>query len=342
MSENVYLCKNCNGNLAFDPTTQKLKCEYCDSLFDVSEYETSKEETAEEKTVEKLDVYHCETCNAEIVVDETTTATFCVFCGNATILRGELQGEFKPDYVVPFEKTQKDAVNTFLAECKKRPLVPDVFTNPKNIEKIKGVYVPYFLFDSTADASIKAECTTESRRRFGNKTTITTRHYMVERGGITSFDHVPADASSKMDDAFMSSIEPFDFTKLQPFTTAYMSGFLAERNDVEKDTCYEYATKRIVESSETYLKNDIQGYKSVKLISKDIQPKLQAAHLTLMPVFMVYTIFESKPYIFAMNAQSGKFVGEFPLCKKKTVKYFLIFAAICYAISIAVFFLGGF
>lgn len=47
-----------------------------------------------------------------------------------------------------------------------------------------------------------------------------------------TFEKVPVDASSKMPDDHMDSIEPYDYKKLKPFSTAYLPGYLADKFDV--------------------------------------------------------------------------------------------------------------
>ena len=47
----------------------------------------------------------------------------------------------------------------------------------------------------------------------------------MARVGDADFVRVPVDGSSKMPDAHMDAIEPFDYSDLKPFSTAYLPAF---------------------------------------------------------------------------------------------------------------------
>ena len=47
MSVVSYKCPNCDGELVFDPITQKYKCEYCISIFSQEEIVDMEPEAAE-------------------------------------------------------------------------------------------------------------------------------------------------------------------------------------------------------------------------------------------------------------------------------------------------------
>ncbi len=111
MAAITYKCPNCGGGLVFKPETQKYHCEYCLSDFELDQLEELKEgEPPQEK--ETL-MYQCPSCGASIVADETTVASFCYYCHNPIMLTGRVQGEFKPDYVVPFRIDREKALEIF-------------------------------------------------------------------------------------------------------------------------------------------------------------------------------------------------------------------------------------
>ncbi|MCQ2748643.1 MAG: hypothetical protein MJ246_01105 [Clostridia bacterium] len=88
-------------------------------------------------------VYSCPSCGAELVTDENTTATKCVYCKSTTVIKDKMKGEFLPDQVIPFLKTKQDAINGFKSCLKGKWFAPSKFSNPKNINEITGVYVPF-------------------------------------------------------------------------------------------------------------------------------------------------------------------------------------------------------
>ncbi|MFI3236876.1 MAG: hypothetical protein R3Y47_02460 [Lachnospiraceae bacterium] len=357
MAKIIYKCKNCQANLVFDPISQKLKCEYCDSKFEMSEFETeqlakeSKDDVIKEsQTAEDIEnpedmemvTYTCSTCKGEIITEATTTATFCPYCGNSTILAGNMEGDFKPRLVLPFEKTVKDAKEIFVKECKKRILCPKEFISVDNVEKVKGIYVPYYLYDCKVEGEMEFSCTKVHTTRTSKQVITKTSFYDVDRGGTVYFEKVPADASSKMDDAVMSALEPFDFGKFKDFSTAYMTGFYAEKNDVTEADGFEPVAKRVKGEGMEFLRDDISGFNSKIVKREALHTKKDRAELALLPVYMVNTRYKDKQYLFAMNGQTGEFLGEFPVSKGIAMNYFWKITGVAYAISILIYLFGGF
>ena len=120
-----YKCPCCGGAIAFDSGIQKMKCPYCDTEFDMEtlasyddglngkqdnmNWETSAGGEWQEGETDGLRSYVCKSCGGEIVGDENTAATACPFCGNPVVMMGQLSGELKPDFVIPFKLDKKAA-----------------------------------------------------------------------------------------------------------------------------------------------------------------------------------------------------------------------------------------
>jgi len=223
-----YKCPCCGGAIAFDSTLQKMKCPYCDTEFEMetlasydSEWKNDQaddmrwEETAGEEWQEGeaggLCSYVCRSCGGEIACDENTAASSCPFCGNPVVMTGRLSGALKPDYVIPFQldkKAARQALKNFYAG--KRLLQKD-FKDRNHINEVKGVYVPFWLFDAKADVTMRYKAT-KVRTWSDSKYYYTeTNYFHVSRGGNMKFIRVPVDGSKKMPDDIMESLEPFDF-----------------------------------------------------------------------------------------------------------------------------------
>ena len=228
-----YKCPACTGPLHYSAATGKLQCEYCGSAFTVEEMErlyAEKErqaaqasEAAEQRrqtnpdegetwgVSEGMRAYNCPSCGAELICDANTAATSCPYCGNPTIVPGQFSGARKPDYVIPFRYDKQAAVDALKKHYEKKPLLPRVFKTQNHLEEIQGIYVPFWLFDQDGDADITYEATRSHVTRQGDWRVTTTEHFMVRRVGTVSFSQVPVDASTKMPDENMDSIEPFHY-----------------------------------------------------------------------------------------------------------------------------------
>ena len=277
-----FQCPSCGGHLEFNSEKQKMKCPYCDSEFEMEtlqELEDAKseeeveednfnwEETAENEWDEKDDsikTYICNTCSGEIITDATTAATTCPYCNNPVVMKDRLNGILKPDFVIPFKLDKKQAIEAYKKHISGKKLLPTVFKEKNHIDEIKGIYVPFWIFDASVQGNAQYQATTVRHWSDTNYSYTETRFYSVFRGGTMSFSHIPVDGSTKMADELMESIEPFDFSEAVDFQTAYLSGFLADKYDVTKENSIIRANERIKKSTEEALASTVTGYTSVK------------------------------------------------------------------------------
>ena len=276
-------------------------------------------------TEEGMKAYNCPSCGAELICDETTAATSCPYCGNPTVVPGQFSGVLKPDYVIPFKVSKKEAIEKLKMHYKGRPYLPKSFKDDNHIEEIQGVYVPFWMFDGKASGEASYKATTSKVYEKGDEEITETRHYEVSRAGSIGFEKIPVDASSKMPDDHMDSIEPYDYSGLKEFSTAYLPGFLADKYDVSVKDSQKRADTRCASTLEDALRGTVTGYDSCTLEHKQIDLKRGKVHYALLPVWMLHTKWNGQDFLFAMNGQTGKMVGDLPTSKGK---FWGLFAAI--------------
>ena len=325
-----YKCPCCDGAIAFDSNVQKMKCPYCDTEFEVETLKSYDEELKKEREddmtweteaggewqeTDELREYICQACGGAIVCDETTAATSCPFCGNPVVMMRQFAGGLKPDYVVPFKLDKKAAVAALKKHYGGKRLLPKLFSDRNHIEEVKGVYVPVWLFNTDADANIRYKATRVRSWSDSQYYYTETSHYSLTRGGSIGFSQVPVDGSTKMDDALMESLEPYDFSEAVDFQTAYLAGYLADKYDVDSAQSVERANTRIKRSTEEAFAATVMGYHSVLPMASNISLKNGVAKYALYPVWLLTTSWEGNHYHFAMNGQTGKFAGDLPLDK---------------------------
>lgn len=343
-----FKCPCCNAGLKFGSQIQKLTCEYCDNTFDIDTvkaynesesiqtedhftWEDEKKQEWSETEQVSLNAFQCPACGGEILTDDTTAATFCPFCENPSILPTRLSGTLKPDAVLPFQKTKEDAKAAFLQLCKGKPLLPKNFTSQQRLDKITGMYVPFWLYDCNADFDGNYKATrihhwSDSRYNYTK-----TDHFLLSRKANASFHGIPMDGSSKMEDAFMESIEPFDYNQMVSFDMGYLSGYMADKYDVPSENGESRIRERVEQSLQDQVQTSLLGYTTVLPANRHIQIQNSKAKYVLLPVWMLNTNYRGKIYTFAMNGQTGKITGSFPICPKRTAAWF---AGICGGVTI--------
>ncbi|MCD8096335.1 MAG: hypothetical protein LUE12_09475 [Ruminococcus sp.] len=343
MAANItYKCPTCGAELYWTADKNCFECEYCGDSFSLSQLEDLNQTAQPEQKAERheeveegeytssndgtvgddLVKYTCSHCGAEIVTDRATAATVCVYCGSAVIMGEQITDDFTPDYIIPF-KVDKSKVMDEFKSFSKKPLTPKEFDCDKIVDKMQGVYIPFWLYSGKCDGEFDGEGINIKKWRTGNYAYTEKSFFAVHRKGIVNFDKVPVDASSKTENDAMDSIEPFDYSQMVDFNTAYLSGFLAERFDEDSDKCFARARERIENTTLDELKKSCD-YDEVNSRRYDKKIKLSDAEYALLPTWLLYTTYKDKKYFFAMNGQTGKFIGNLPIDKVKLVIYSLL------------------
>lgn len=337
-----YKCPACGGAMEFDSASQKMKCPYCDTEISIEEYEALEEKEPEVSTAqagepekeqqedasdwdqEEIDgmaVYICQSCGGEIAADKNTGATTCPFCGNRVVLKGQFEGRLKPDYIIPFKLDKKAAKTAYYNHLKGKAFVPRTFKDENHIDEIVGVYVPFWLFDLDAQADITYNAERMRVWESGDIEYTEHEYFRVDRSGGVSFEHIPEDGSRKMEDDLMESLEPYQFADAVPFKTAYLAGYVADRYDVEVEECMKRAKSRVKKSAEREFRETVKGYHVVTVADSKVRIKESQHKYALYPVWILNTTWKENKYIFAMNGQTGKIVGDLPADKGAFWKY---------------------
>ncbi len=336
-----YKCPCCDGKIQFDSTSQQMKCPYCDAKFNpeaLKEYDENSlqeptenahwedfsSDTINDDESEGINVYSCESCGGEIVGDETLASTKCPFCDSPVIIKKQFAGELKPDYVIPFKLDKKAAKESFYKHLKGKVFLPKTFKDENHIDEIKGLYVPFWLFDCNSNAAINYRATNVRMWSDSKYEYTETSVYNVFRSGEVDFENVPVDSSKKIDNDMTESIEPFNLNEAVDFQMAYLSGYIADKYDVSSDESIERANQRIKKSTEDVFLQTIHGYTTVVPERTSINISNGKARYALLPIWILNTTWKNEKYMFIMNGQTGKFAGDLPIDKVLFIKWFLV------------------
>lgn len=330
-----FRCENCGGIMEFDPMTQKMKCPNCGTEKDVHDMKIDEVNFSHQDFKE----FRCSSCGAELLTDENTTSMFCSYCGNATLIESRVTGENAPTYIIPFKHKKGDAIEAFQGWCKKGILTPNIFKNSTAVEKVSGIYVPFWLFDVDGDLQASGECTKVRYSSDDEYDYVHTSYYRVHRDISATFAKIPADASVKMDDKVMDKLEPFYYDELKDFNMAYLSGYLSEKYNMNFDALLPRIKKRAEGYMETFLSRELSMYDG-KAVRSQKSIRLNQAVYAVLPVWILNYRYQGKDYIFAMNGQTGNIVADLPWSKKKAAVWFvgltIVFTIILMAIGMIV------
>lgn len=322
-----YKCPACGAPLTFNPDTQRFDCEYCLSQFSPEKIQQmnaegeGKEDSAQRAQQranqsntydDDAVLYTCPSCGAEVVTTASTAATFCYYCHNPVVLGGRLSGQLKPEKVVPFALSREKAVETFMGFIKKKKFLPNDFASQKQIEKMTGIYFPYWYVDSQQDSFMTAIGTKVRSWRVGNKRYTETSKYRIVRGGDVIVNNVFERALKTTDRDMLQCVHPYDLRQAKDFSMSYLSGFFAEKRDLERHQLQQGVDARIDEYCKEVLKSTAPGYSSIMIESYRDRTDIEKWTYALLPVWVLTYKYKGKIYPYAINGQTGKTYGSLP------------------------------
>ena len=302
-------CLGCGAPLEFNTSTQNWICRYCNKIYDINglEYNINKFNTTR---LTNVDVYVCGNCGAKVMGNNSTSATKCLYCGNSVIIKKNLDGIYKPDYIITFKKDKKTILNILSKELKSKFFSDKEFGNINNVKEVTKLYVPYWLLSCEVMASIKGIYFAQTRNSTINK--------QLYRLGTMSFNRVPADAKSNLKDELLQGIEPFNYDELIPFEYPYLAGMLAECYDInEQEIIKKQIKDRIEEAAEEKLTKTISGRNNFSVHERSTFINKEKFEYVLVPIWFIKLEYQGKEYEFCVNDQNGKVAGIRQVSKKK-------------------------
>lgn len=361
----TYKCPNCGAGMTFDADKQLFICDFCNSSFTESELKKANESqerkfkeaendtergsaenaaAANEEFNKHMNEYVCDNCGARVIADENTAASFCYYCHNPVTLVGKLSGNFRPDRIIPFKYGKKEAEEKFLKFASKKKFVPRGFFAKAQIEKISGVYYPFWITDANVAAEIKANATKRVSWISGSMKYVRITYFDVFRAGDIHFEDVTTSASKNEDKNLIEGILPFPSEALMPFSAPYLSGFTAKKRDLSSLDLADEVRYKMLNYSSEILKADAnkQNYTTVTVNHADINIKDSKWEYGLCPVWVLTyrkrNKKKDKVYTYGMNGHTGKVYGELPVSVPKLA---LLFTAIAAPLTALLTFLGG-
>lgn len=327
------VCKQCSAKLKFKPGTTNLVCEYCNfeneieikdeeiEELDFNEWLAKSEEG--DATVEVHAVL-CNSCGAEITLAENTVSDHCPFCGNLLVITAEAQKKLiKPRSLLPFKIDQKSAFASYEKWLRKLWWAPPGLKKMARLnEKIVGVYIPYWTYDSNTNSSYVGErgddyTTTEEYTDDNGKSqtrSVTHTSWTTVKGTVSVFfDDVMVAASNSLPPKIVDKLEPWDVKELIPFDEKFLSGFRTESYQINIKDGFDKAKVKMDPVIRTQIKKQIGGDKQ-NITSMDTQYSDVSFKHVLLPLWISAYKYKNKSFRFLINARNGEVSGERPYC----------------------------
>lgn len=326
-------CKNCGGVLEFDPELQKMVCSHCLSMFPVEEttkkhttvFDSSHFSPENNVTDELMDVniYTCESCGAELIINDVELASYCVYCGQPSIVFSRTEKRLRPQYIIPFKISKNQASTAIREKFVKSEYLDkdDKFYAP---ELLRGIYVPYgmFCFHAQDEAYIKGT-------PYMEKTEQKIRSQYYYRKVFARIGHIPVDASFHFPNRSADKLEPFLDQDLTEFDSGFLSGYYADLRDEDFNLLRSRATSRAKKILTSRLLT-IPMVENPVLIKDDPQIECVKEIYALLPVWFMVIEHKGEKYTILVNGQTGKVVGTLPVSYKKITFFFIMSFIVCF------------
>ncbi len=317
----VYQCPNCGAGLEFSAENQGFSCPFCLSEFTEEEVKAAnsaeaqrERASAQEEYNSQMNEYKCPNCGAEVTADEHTAAASCLYCHNPVVLVGRLSGAMRPQRIVPFKYEKKEAQERFLKFARRKWFVPNGFFSREQAERITGIYYPFWITDADSNSEMDAHATRVRKWRSGDTEYTETSHYQIFRRGNIHFEDITTSAFSEADKKMLEGVLPYPSESLREFSMPYLSGYLAKKRNVERETLNGEIRERMQLYSRTLLRNTVHGYTTVTPRRVDLRLLSSHWEYSLLPIWMLtYRGKNGKSYTYAMNGDTGKIYGELPV-----------------------------
>lgn len=326
-----YSCPSCGADMSYNPTLGKIHCSHCDYNEQIGT-DPAPEKKAEQPTTN----FHCPHCGSVLNTEEKTTSLICEYCEAPLVLTERLTGQTRPQRVAPFKIDRKSASETFRKWCKNGRFTPKGFLEAGDMKHIRGLYVPYWVFDASTNVQVNGTGTRVRVYVSGETEYTETSHYEIYRSIDLDYAGIPYDASVKMEDSQMAKLEPFDMSEMKVFQMPYLAGFDSDQYDLGSDQVQGAVQNRIKGFATGYARGTVSGYATVNLPMQQVNFKDIGSNYALMPVWLVSYMHQGKEYRFMMNGQTGKVIGKPPLSRSKVLTWFGGISAAVYAIAMLV------
>ena len=335
-------CPNCGATVTFDPATGMMHCEYCGYSRELPkpeegteicemDFESALHTESFEWGQQKKEV-QCKQCGAVTIYDALETAAVCPFCGSTSVMPAAQENTLAPNAVCPFSVTKEVAWLNFAHWLKRKWFAPAKAKKHAMPKAFQGIYLPYWTYDAQTTSSFTARAGYDKtvKDRDGKSHTETDwRH--VDGVYQKFYDDVTVMASKRQGDSGVTSCEPFDFSKLVPYSPQVVAGFIAERYSIGLKEGWGTAQQKIQSdlrsSIADYVKRHWHADRADKVKFSTVYENITYKYL-LVPVWLSSFTYKDKIYQFAVNGQTGKVGGDAPVSAWRVILAILIGAGI--------------
>lgn len=357
-----YPCPACGAILVFDPKEGSLLCPYCGwkeqipaSAEEVQErsyedYLRPRAGQLEMLAQNALEV-QCTSCGAIVTFVPPEVARECDFCGAKIVAQPKsADPTVAPEGVLPFHITQPQATAAVKQWIATRWFAPNALKRFASPDAIDGIYLPFWTYDTNTTSYYTGErgdhyyetdyyTETDSQGNTVQKSRQVqkTRWYSASGTVTRWFDDILIPATRSLPANRLTALEPWDMQELKAYDPGYLSGFKAQRYQVELAEGFEQAKQVAAPVIDSDVRRDIGGDEQRVHNVTTNYSAITFKHL-LLPVYAGAYRLNQKVYQVVINGRTGEVQGDRPYSFWKITLFVL---SIIFVIALLAIIFGG-
>ena len=326
----TFKCPQCGASTRFNVSAGGVACEHCGYTAPIEAKEVGKEAAENEFTLEALNrgeqgwgeerrILHCNSCGAEIALDQKAITSTCPFCASNQVNVIPSENDIlRPRFLVPFKvlpESNQERIRVWLG---KGWFHPDELAASAILDRFIGIYMPFWTFDANITANWKAEVGYEQTEQYYDSSSKTWKtririHWRWENGQVyLPVDDLITSGNSHISRHIFDQILPFNLDELVTYAAGYLAGWGAQAYDIQLPDAWETGKTIMRERAKDTCYADIAS-SHVRNFSMQADFAGESWRYILLPIYLAAYEFENKVFQVMVNGQTGKVAGQKPV-----------------------------
>jgi DNA-directed RNA polymerase subunit RPC12/RpoP len=334
-------CTQCGAKVEFAPGTDSLQCPYCGNQTTIpigtveiveNDFESTLAGMEQSAVTEDVQSVACSSCAAHIEPPPSAEAFPCPYCGSSIVVNAKSERLIKPQALLPFHVPRDQATQMFRRWLTTRWFAPNALKKFARLdERLQGLYTPYWTYDAATVSRYTGQRGDNYTVRVGKRTQTRIRWRPASGTVSRNFDDMLVVGSTSLPRELAEKLEPWDVGSLVPYADEYLSGFLAERYQVDLRQGWGRAVERMDEVIRGDVRRDIGGDHQRIGTLNTLHSNVTYKHV-LLPLWICSYRFRDKVFRFLVNARTGEVQGQRPWSPIKIALAVILGAAVALAI----------
>jgi DNA-directed RNA polymerase subunit RPC12/RpoP len=325
-TQNHFPCSQCGADLEYSPGIGELNCNYCGYINPIPEsdqaileydfiesIQTLKQDRQQPKERKSINIVHCPSCAARFELHNNEHAGNCPFCDTPVVMDIQEAQLFHPESLLPFDTTEKQATKSFSEWINSRWFAPSALKEKaKRDEKLLGIYLPYWTYDSETSSDYTGEQGTvyyvqenytvviDGKTEQRSRSVARIRWRAVSGHVRLFFDDILVGATYTLPRTLLDPLQPWDLENLKPYSEAYLSGFRSEIYQIELDEGFQRAQQIMNSRIRHAIKRDIGGDQQ-RISHVSTQHSDTTFKHLLLPIWSAAFKYQNKTYRLVVN-----------------------------------------